>query len=75
MLVLSRRNSQQIHIGQGIIVTIIAVQGGRVRIGIDAPRDVSVRRGEIRLQKDSTAEQERQNGETRSPSMVQDRVN
>lgn len=37
MLVLSRRITQQIRIGQGIVVTVLAVQGGQVRIGIDAP--------------------------------------
>ena len=47
MLVLSRKVSQQIVIGEGITLTILRVDGNRVRLGIDAPTKVVIRRGEL----------------------------
>ncbi|HET6882091.1 MAG TPA: carbon storage regulator, partial [Pirellulales bacterium] len=47
MLVLSRKTKQQILIGENIVVTIVQVKGQTVRVGIEAPRDVRVVRGEI----------------------------
>ena len=48
MLVLSRHPGQMIDIGEGIVVKIVSVQGQKVRIGIEAPRGVSVVRRELR---------------------------
>ena len=47
MLVLSRQSDETIVIGDNIRVTIVEVRGDKVRIGIEAPRDVSVHRQEI----------------------------
>lgn len=47
MLVLSRKRNESIHIGEGIVVTVTEVRGNRVRVGISAPPEVSIRRGEI----------------------------
>jgi carbon storage regulator CsrA len=47
MLVLTRKLQQQIRIGDQITVTILRVKGHTVRIGIEAPRDVRVVRGEL----------------------------
>lgn len=48
MLVLTRGLKQQIVIGdKQITVTVLEVKGGRVRLGIEAPPDVSVRRKEL----------------------------
>ena len=47
MLVLTRKTKQQIHIGPNITITILHVKGQAVRVGIEAPRDVSVLRSEI----------------------------
>jgi carbon storage regulator len=47
MLVLSRQRDQTIVIGDNIRITIVDVRGDKVRIGIDAPRDVAVHREEI----------------------------
>lgn len=47
MLVLSRRSNETIHIGDDIVITVVRVQGDKVRIGIDAPTDVRVMRGEL----------------------------
>ena len=47
MLVLSRRESERIKLGESIIVTVVRVSGDRVRLGIEAPSDVVVLREEI----------------------------
>ena len=47
MLVLSRLENQVITIGDNIRVTIVEVRGGKVRVGIDAPRDLQVLRAEL----------------------------
>lgn len=44
MLVLSRKVNQDILIGNDITLTIVAIRGKQVRLGIKAPRDVSIRR-------------------------------
>ena len=47
MLVLSRKVGEKLVIGNDIWVTVVAVNGGRVRIGIDAPEDVCILRAEL----------------------------
>jgi carbon storage regulator len=47
MLVLSRQRDESIIIGDNVVVTIVDVRGDKVRLGIDAPREVSVHRREI----------------------------
>jgi len=47
MLVLTRKPGQSIMIGDGIEVQVLAVAGEKVRIGISAPRDVSIYRHEV----------------------------
>jgi carbon storage regulator len=47
MLVLSRQRDESIVIGDNVIVTIVDVRGDRVRLGIDAPREISVHRREV----------------------------
>lgn len=47
MLVLSRNKSESIHIGDEIVITVVEVRGDRVRIGIEAPKNVAVHRQEI----------------------------
>ena len=47
MLVLSRRESQRIKLGDSIVVTVVRVAGDRVRLGIEAPLDVVVLREEL----------------------------
>ena len=47
MLVLSRRESERVRLGDQIVVTVIRVAGDRVRLGIDAPSDVRILREEL----------------------------
>ena len=47
MLVLSRRESERIRLGDSIVVTVVKVAGDRVRLGIEAPADVLVLREEL----------------------------
>lgn len=47
MLILTRRISESVIIGSNVKVTVLGVKGSQVRLGIDAPKDVSVHREEI----------------------------
>lgn len=47
MLVLTRKPGERIVIAENIVVTVVEVKGDNIRIGIDAPREVKVYRGEI----------------------------
>jgi carbon storage regulator len=48
MLVLSRKASEKIRLGDSIVVTIVRVSGDKVRLGIEAPPDVLVLRDELK---------------------------
>src|SRR4051812_4163290 len=47
MLVLSRKPNEQLIIGDGITITVLGVRGSAIRIGIEAPPEVSIRRAEV----------------------------
>ena len=47
MLVLSRKQAERIKLGDSIVVTVVKVSGDKVRLGIEAPPDVLVLRGEL----------------------------
>ena len=47
LLVLSRRRDQTLVIGDNVEVTVLEIKGGQVRLGINAPKAVTVHRGEI----------------------------
>lgn len=49
MLVLSRRTNERIVIGDDVVVTVLRVNRGRVKIGVEAHRDVEIRRSEPSL--------------------------
>ena len=50
MLVLTRKTNQSIMIGDDIEVSVLAIMGEKVRIGIQAPRDIPVFRKEVYLE-------------------------
>lgn len=52
MLVLTRKAQEKIRIGDDIVVTVLRTKGNAVRIGIEAPGDVRVLRGEIAFEGD-----------------------
>jgi carbon storage regulator len=47
MLILTRKPGEAIRIGPDIVVTVLGVNGQQVRLGIEAPRDVTVHREEV----------------------------
>jgi carbon storage regulator len=47
MLVLSRKESERIRLGDSIVVTVVRVAGDKVRLGIEAPADMLVLREEL----------------------------
>jgi carbon storage regulator len=47
MLILTRRQAETLMIGDSVTVTVLDIKGDRVRIGVNAPRDVIVNREEI----------------------------
>ena len=47
MLVLSRKQNESIFIDEHIVVTVLSIQGGNVRLGIEAPREMPVHRQEV----------------------------
>jgi carbon storage regulator len=47
MLVLTRKLMEKLYIGNDVCVTVVRLEGGQVRLGIDAPRNVAVVRAEL----------------------------
>ena len=50
MLVLSRKAKESIQIGDNITITVVQIQGSKVRLGIEAPREVQVTRPDAKSQ-------------------------
>jgi carbon storage regulator len=48
MLVLSRKVGERLFIGDNVVITITEIRGDKVRIGVEAPRDVRVLRQELK---------------------------
>lgn len=49
MLVLSRKTGQTIQIGDNITITITQVKGKSIRVGVEAPAEIPIRRGELEV--------------------------
>jgi len=52
MLVLSRKRNERIVIGDLVTVTVVAIRGDKVRLGIDAPKKIPVHREEVKARID-----------------------
>ncbi|PIQ44202.1 MAG: carbon storage regulator [Gammaproteobacteria bacterium CG11_big_fil_rev_8_21_14_0_20_46_22] len=66
MLILTRRIGESIVIGDNVTITVLGVKGNQVRVGVDAPRDVSVHREEIyqRILNETAPEETTETGDT-----------
>ena len=71
MLVLSRKKNESIKIADNITITVVEIRGDKVRLGIEAPREVPVHRQEVHeaIQREK-AEQAKQDEETRASSSL-----
>lgn len=47
MLVLSRKKDEDVMIGDNIVIRVVEIRGDKVRLGIEAPQDIPVHRGEV----------------------------
>ena len=58
MLILTRRVSETLMIGDDVTITVLGVKGNQVRIGVNAPKEVAVHREEIyqRIQNEKTGD-------------------
>ncbi len=65
MLVLTRKLMEKLFIGDNICVTVVRLEGGQVRLGIEAPREVAVVRAELVPEREREAMRAR--GACRSP--------
>ena len=69
MLVLSRKRNESVVINESIVVTVVEIRGDRVRLGIQAPRDVPIHRSEI-----LAAIQQEAVGATETPTSTDDQA-
>ena len=70
MLILTRRVGETLMIGDDVTVTVLGVKGNQVRIGVNAPKDVSVHREEIyeRIKKEQQLQQQALSGVDETPA-------
>ncbi|NLZ03168.1 MAG: carbon storage regulator [Pirellulaceae bacterium] len=67
MLVLSRKRDQQITIDEKVTITVLEVRGSQVRLGIEAPREMAVRRSGAVHSRRSKVQGSMAKSETRCP--------
>jgi carbon storage regulator len=74
MLVLTRKPGQSIMIGDGVEVQVLSVAGEKVRLGITAPRDVSIFRNEVydRIENEAASRAENETADDSTNAAVED---
>ena len=65
MLVLSRKKNESIVIDENIVITVVEVRGDKVRLGIEAPKEIPIHRQEVYLA--IRSEQEQQSASPEEP--------
>ncbi len=75
MLVLTRKTQERIQIGDDVVITVVRIKGNTVRVGIEAPREIRVVRGELveKEQADASSGDSHEAGAT-AASMEDDRA-
>lgn len=66
MLVLSRKKNESIIVDDQIVITVVEIRGDKVRLGIEAPREVAIHRSEVR---DAIVAAQTNPPETAAPSL------
>ena len=56
MLILQRTEGESLHIGDDVEITVLAVEAGRVRLAIQAPRSVTILRSELKIAAEANRE-------------------
>ena len=56
MLILQRKEGESLHIGDDVEITVLAVEAGRVRLAIQAPRSVAILRSELKIAAEANRE-------------------
>jgi carbon storage regulator len=74
MLILTRRIGESVVIGDDIHITVLGVKGNQVRLGVNAPKDVSVHREEIYQRIQFEKEAEEKSGNTASVTNIGDSI-
>jgi carbon storage regulator len=72
MLVLTRKTGESIMIGEGVEVQVLSVAGEKVRLGITAPRDVSIFRNEVYDRIETEASQGEEEVDAGTNAVVED---
>jgi carbon storage regulator len=73
MLILSRRESERVYLGEDIVLTIVRVNGDKVRIGVEAPANVKILRTELEISAPETHSLSKARGSD-TPASVQRRA-
>jgi carbon storage regulator len=73
MLILSRRESERVYLGEDIVLTIVRVNGDKVRIGVEAPSNVKILRTELEISSSETRSLPKARGSD-TPASVQRRA-
>ncbi len=71
MLVLTRKQQQQICIGKDIVITVLKVRGNAVRIGIEAPREMRVTRAELPTLSDAEGKENGAAGQSKRRTKIE----